>query len=87
MSCYVYIVLCRDGTFYTGWTDDLEKRTMIHNKGRGARYTRGRRPVTLVYSEVLSSRIKAMRREREIKKMSRAAKLGLIETVRTISRT
>jgi putative endonuclease len=76
---YTYILRCDDGTFYAGWTNDLEKRTNAHNAGKGGRYTRARRPVTLVYSEDFTSKSEAMRREREIKKMTRAAKDRLIE--------
>ena len=81
MSSYVYILRCGDGTFYTGWTNDLEKRTVAHNEGRGGRYTRGRGPVEMVYSEKASSKNEALRREREIKKMTRAAKKNLINTI------
>ena len=79
MSSYVYILRCGDGSFYTGWTNDLEKRTAAHNDGRGARYTQSRRPVKLIYSEKVSSKNEALRREREIKKMTRAAKQNLLE--------
>ena len=79
MPSYVYILRCGDGTFYTGWTNDLEKRTAAHNDGRGSRYTRARRPVELIYSERVSSKNEAMKREREIKKMRRATKKSLIE--------
>jgi putative endonuclease len=78
VPCYVYIVRCDDGTFYTGWTDDLERRTKAHNAGNGGRYTRARRPVTLVYSEEFTSKSDAMKRERAIKKMPRAAKSLLV---------
>ena len=73
-GCFCYIVECADGTFYTGWTTDLERRVAAHNAGRGSRYTRQRRPVRLVYFENLSSRAEAMRREIQIKHMSRSAK-------------
>jgi putative endonuclease len=76
---YVYIICCRDGTFYTGWTNDLEKRMNAHNEGKGGRYTRTRRPVDLVYSEKCADKSEALRREREIKKMPRAAKRRLTE--------
>ena len=79
MPSYVYVLRCGDGTFYTGWTNDLEKRTAAHNDGRGGRYTRARRPVELIYSERASSKNEALKREREIKKMKRAAKQNLIE--------
>jgi putative endonuclease len=77
-ECYCYIVECSDGTFYTGWTTNLERRVAAHNAGRGSRYTRLRRPVKLVYFENLPSRAKAMRREAQIKRMSRQAKLEKI---------
>lgn len=75
---YTYMVCCSDGTFYTGWTVDLGRRVHAHNQGRGARYTRSRRPVHLVYAEKHASCADAMRRERAIKSMGRAAKLGLV---------
>lgn len=77
MSCCAYILLCADGTLYTGWTNDLEKRLAAHNAGRGAKYTRGRRPVTLIYSEECGSREDAMSREAAIKKLPRKEKLRL----------
>ncbi len=76
---YVYIVECSDGTLYTGWTRNVRARVRAHNAGRGARYTRGRRPVRLRYWERHPSRAAAMRRERAIKRWSRAKKLALIE--------
>jgi putative endonuclease len=76
--CYCYIVECADGTFYTGWTIDLNRRVAAHNAGRGSRYTRLRRPVKLVYFERLPNRSDAMRREVQIKRMSRRAKLARI---------
>jgi putative endonuclease len=78
MSCYCYILQCADGTFYTGWTTDPERRVVRHNKGTGAKYTRTRRPVKLVYLETHPSRSDAMRRELAIKKMNRAQKSKLI---------
>jgi putative endonuclease len=78
MPFYTYIAECRDGTLYTGWTDDIGKRIKAHNEGRGGRYTRSRRPVTVVYSEESASKREAMSRERAIKKMTRAAKQFLI---------
>lgn len=76
---YTYMVECSDHTYYTGWTNDLEKRLRAHNAGRGARYTKSRRPVRLVYFEVFDTKEQAMRREWEIKQMSRAAKERLLE--------
>lgn len=77
---YVYIVRCSDGTLYTGWTTDVQNRLKAHNSGHGAKYTRSRRPVELVYYESLESRSAALRREAEIKKMSRQDKLFLIRS-------
>ncbi|MDR1741694.1 MAG: GIY-YIG nuclease family protein [Synergistaceae bacterium] len=74
---YTYVLLCRDGTFYTGWTCDMEARLRAHNEGRGAKYTRGRRPVRPVRVETFATRSDAMRREREIKLMTRTEKARL----------
>lgn len=76
---YTYILRCGDGTLYCGWTNDLEKRLSAHNAGLGAKYTKSRRPVELVYSERFETKEEAMRREYRIKRMSRAEKLALIE--------
>ncbi len=76
---YTYILECADGSLYTGYTTDLSRRVKEHNTGQGARYTSGRRPVSLVYHEVFSTQRKAMRRELEIKKLHRSEKLSLIE--------
>jgi len=76
---YVYIVRCSDGSLYTGSTNNLPARVEKHNRGEGARYTRGRRPVTLVYSESAASKSDALKREIQIKKMTRADKLSLIK--------
>lgn len=78
MICYCYIVECADGTFYTGWTTDPERRLKTHNAGRGAKYTRTRGPVRLVYVEEQPDRSSAMKRERAIKALSRARKKKLI---------
>ncbi len=75
---YTYIVECVDGTLYTGWTNDLDKRLAAHNAGRGAVYTRRRRPVRLVYWERYATRAEAQRRETTIKRMRRAAKIRLM---------
>ncbi len=74
----VYFLLCRDHTFYCGWTNDLDKRVSTHNAGKGAKYTKGRRPVKLVYWEVFSSKQEAMRREAAIKRLSRSEKEVLV---------
>lgn len=75
---FCYIVVCADDTYYTGWTTDPFRRVREHNRGRGARYTRARRPVSLVYVESVSSRSAALRREREIKRLPRPRKQALI---------
>jgi putative endonuclease len=75
---FVYILRCSDGSLYTGWTTDLDARVRAHNSGRGAKYTRARRPVELVYHEEYATKSEALRREAEIKKMDRAEKLSLI---------
>jgi len=75
---YTYILECADGSLYTGWTDHLEKRVAAHNAGRGAKYTRSRRPVRLVYYEEYATAHDAMRREALIKCLPRAQKLALI---------
>ncbi len=77
-ACYCYIVECADGTFYTGWTTDTERRVKVHNAGRGARYTSMRRPVRLVYVEAQPDRTTAMRRERAIKRLPRLKKQALV---------
>ncbi|MEG0291513.1 MAG: GIY-YIG nuclease family protein [Anaerovoracaceae bacterium] len=76
---YVYILKCNDGSYYTGWTTDLQNRITTHNSGKGAKYTRGRTPVTLVYHEVFHDKGEALRREASIKKLSRPAKEDLIK--------
>ena len=76
---YTYIVKCSDGSLYTGWTNNLEKRIKDHNAGRGAKYTKARRPVVLVYKEECPTKQEAMKREWEIKRLSRKEKLSMIE--------
>ena len=78
MLCYCYIVECADGTYYTGWTTDPERRVQTHNKGRGAKYTKMRLPVKLVYVEEQPDVKSAMRRERSIKNLKRVGKEKLI---------
>jgi len=78
MACFCYIVQCSDGTYYTGWTTDPDRRIKTHNKGRGAKYTKMRLPVKLVYVEEQPDRTSAMKRERAIKKMTRSQKKKLI---------
>ena len=75
---YTYIVRCADGTLYTGWTNDLKKRIKAHNAGKGAKYTKSRRPVILVYYEEYETKSEALRREAAIKKLSRQEKLRMI---------
>ena len=74
----VYILECGDGTFYTGITDDLERRIKAHESGKGAKYTRGRGPLTLRYREMAPDKGTALRRERELKGLRRSQKLELI---------
>lgn len=77
-SYFCYILECADGTYYTGWTVDPQRRVAVHNKGRGARYTRTRCPVKLVYVEELPDQKSAMKREIAIKRMKRERKMKLI---------
>ncbi len=79
---YTYILRCNDGSFYAGWTNDLEKRLKSHNDGKGAKYTKSRRPVTLVYYEKFETKEEAMRREYEIKQMRRKEKEELVNKER-----
>ena len=79
MSFYVYLLQCADGTLYTGYTDDPVRRTKVHNAGKGAKYTRARLPVELVYQEACADKSAALRREYEIKQLTRVQKLKLIE--------
>ncbi|MBQ2800999.1 MAG: GIY-YIG nuclease family protein [Lachnospiraceae bacterium] len=76
---YTYIVECKDGTLYTGWTTDLERRMKAHNSGKGAKYTRSRLPVVLRYYESFETKQEAMRREYEIKQLTRKEKKKLLE--------
>ncbi|SFG60005.1 putative endonuclease [Lachnospiraceae bacterium C7] len=78
---YTYIVECSDGTLYTGWTNDLNNRIKTHNSGKGAKYTKTRRPVKLVYYEVFPTKEEAMSREWHIKKMTRQEKKCLIKNL------
>ncbi len=75
---YTYIVQCSDGTYYCGWTNDPEKRMAAHNAGKGAKYTKSRLPVKLVYLEEFATKEEAMSREWHIKRLSRAEKEKLI---------
>lgn len=80
MAAFVYMLRCKDGSLYTGWTNDLEHRLAMHSSGRGAKYTRGRGPLELVYSEELPDKEAALRRECAIKKLRREQKLSLLQT-------
>ena len=75
---YTYILRCSDDTLYCGWTNDLEKRLASHNAGKGAKYTRSRHPVTLVYYEAFETKEEAMSREFAIKRLRRKDKMKLI---------
>lgn len=75
---YTYILRCGDGSLYTGWTNDLDRRLAVHSAGRGGRYTRARLPVELVYWESFETKGEAMSRERAVKGLSRGEKLALI---------
>ena len=77
---YTYILKCKDDSLYTGWTNDLKKRITSHNAGKGAKYTKARRPVELVYYEKFQTREEAMKREYAIKQLSRKEKEALIKT-------
>ncbi len=77
---FVYILECADKTLYTGYAANLEKRIKTHNEGKGAKYTRGRLPVTLLYFEERETKSQAMKRESEIKRLNKAKKLELMES-------
>ena len=80
MSFYVYILLCTDGSLYTGYTKNIKARTRLHASGKGARYTKMHQPKQVAYAERFDSRAKAMKRERVIKKMTHQQKLNLINS-------
>lgn len=80
MMNYTYILMCSDGSLYTGWTNDMKKRVENHNSGRGAKYTRSRLPVRLVYCEEHEDRNTAMQREYYIKHLKRYQKIDMIRT-------
>lgn len=82
MSFYVYILLCANGSFYTGYTKNIDARTKLHANGKGAKYTKIHKVEKVVYIEFFASRVKAMKREREIKKMTHQQKLNLINSQR-----
>ena len=80
MSHHVYILECADGTYYTGYTTDVERRVAEHNEGTAAKYTRGRTPVEVIHTETFDSQSAAMQREYAIKQLRRPAKEELVET-------
>ena len=82
MKGYTYVLRCADDTLYCGWTNDLTARLAAHNSGKGAKYTRGRGPVTLVYSEMFDTQSEAMQREAAIKKLTRPQKQAPAENAR-----
>lgn len=79
MSYFVYMLRCADDTLYTGYTDDPRRRAGVHNAGKGAKYTRSRLPVELVYTEECPDKSAALKRERAIKRLTRREKLALIQ--------
>ena len=84
MSWFVYMLRCGDGTLYTGVTDDVSRRLAAHRSGKGAKYTRGRGPLELVYQEEVPDKSAALRREIEIKRLTRQEKERLIESVKSL---
>ncbi len=80
LSFYVYILLCENGSLYTGYTKNLEERTKLHACGKGARYTKIHKPKRIAYVEILDSRSEAMKREKTIKRMSHQQKMSLIDS-------
>ena len=82
---YTYLVQCADGTLYCGWTNHLEERVRAHNSGKGAKYTKSRRPVKLMYYEEFETKEEAMRQEAALKRLTRREKLKLIEAWQSIS--
>lgn len=80
MAAWVYLVRCRDGSLYCGWTTDVAKRVNAHNAGKGAAYTRSRKPVVLVWCDECADRSAALRREAAIKRLPRTRKLTLVKS-------
>lgn len=80
-TCCVYMLLCKDNSLYTGWTNDFNKRLEAHNSGKGAKYTRGRGPVKPVYIEVFPDKIASTKREAEIKKLPAYKKRQLVDSL------
>ena len=87
MPFYVYIILCSDGSFYTGYSKNVEERTKLHLNGKGAKYTKSHPPTKVSYVETFQSRSEAMRRERSIKKLSHQQKQDLVDTQREKKQT
>lgn len=83
---YVYIIECKDGSLYTGWTTNIDERIKAHNEGKGAKYTRGRGPVKLVHLEKFDNRSDALKRELAVKKLTRSQKERLISKGSIISK-
>jgi putative endonuclease len=83
MPYYVYVILCTDGSFYTGYTKNIDARIKLHESGKGAKYTKMHKPQKVAYLELFDSRVKAMRREKEIKKLTHQQKLNLINSQNT----
>ncbi len=79
MGYYVYILRCGDESLYTGWTTEPERRVRVHNSGKGAKYTRSRLPVELVYCETVENKSEALKREAAIRRLSRGGKLKLLD--------
>ena len=79
-KAYAYMLKCKDGSLYTGWTNDIEKRVAAHNAGKGGKYTRAHLPVSLVYCEEFDCKEEAQRREWEIKQLTREEKLELVKS-------
>lgn len=79
------MLLCADGTYYTGWTNQIRKRIRAHNSGKGAKYTKGRGPLKLVYLEISDTKEAAMKREAAIKKLTRREKEALIQTEESLA--
>ena len=84
MGWYVYMLRCGDGSLYTGYTDDVERRLAVHQSGKGGKYTRSHLPVELAYREELPDKSAALRREAAIKRLSRREKLALVECLQKI---
>jgi len=82
LSSYVYVLRCGDGSLYTGWTNNLKQRLAAHKNGKGAKYTKGRTPIELVYFEELPDKSSALKRENELKKLKKQEKEELILSVR-----